>query len=306
MNSQSQLKAILQASGLSQEDLARRLDVSFVTLNTWANGKSEPRKKAQESIQALYFDIIGFDTVDQEELKRQKQIVTSLYTTAQAISGNESVLNKLILHLTYHTNTIEGSTMTLADTEDVLFNNQVLTNRTQIEQAEARNHQAALLWLLEEIKKKDFVFTEETVKGLHLRLMNSILGDAGQYRHHSVRIMGTQVTVANHLKVPNLMSGLQETIAEKNDIVAGLARTHATFEKIHPFSDGNGRVGRLIMLAQALQAGIVPPLVLKERRRAYYKYLEMAQTKEVFGPLEFFIAESVQTSNQLLFGSTAS
>ncbi len=306
MNSQAQLKAILQASGLSQEELARRLNVSFVTLNTWANGKSEPRKKAQDSIQALYFDIVGFDSVDQEGLNHQKQVAASLHTTARAISGDESVLNKLILHLTYHTNTIEGSTMTLADTEDVLFNNQVLTNRTQIEQAEARNHQAALLWLLEELQKKGFAITEEVVKGLHLRLMNGILSDAGEYRRHSVRIMSTHVTVANYLKVPNLMNDLLTTIAKKGDIIKSLAQTHAVFEKVQPFSDGNGRVGRLIMLAQALQAGIVPPLVLKERRRAYYKYLEMAQTKEAFGPLEFFIAESVQASNQLLFGSAAS
>jgi len=302
MNHQTRLKSILHASGWSQEELARRLNVSFVTLNTWVNGKSEPRKKAQESIQELYFDIVGFDSVDQEKLDSQKQFATSLRTTAQAITRDESVLNKLILHLTYHTNTIEGSTMTLVDTEEVLFNNQVLRNRTQIEQAEARNHQAALLWLLDELQKKDFAITEDVAKGLHLRLMNGILGDAGQYRRHSVRIMGTRVMVANHLKVSDLMSELVGTaITEQDDVVASLARAHAAFEKIHPFSDGNGRVGRLIMLAQALRANVVPPLVVKEKRRAYYKYLEMAQTKEEFGPLEFFVAESMQTSNQLLF-----
>jgi len=212
------------------------------------------------------------------------------------------VLNKLILHLTYHTNTIEGSTMTLADTEEVLFNNQVLANRTQIEQVEARNHQAALLWLLDGIQTKGFALTEDIVKGLHLRLMNGILSDAGQYRRHSVRIMGTRVTVANYLKVPDLMADLMKNISnERQDVITGLAQAHAVFEKIHPFSDGNGRVGRLIMLAQALQVGNIPPLVLKEKRRAYYKYLEMAQTKEELGPLEFFIAESIQSSNHLLF-----
>ncbi len=302
MNYQTQLKSILQASGWSQEELARRLDVSFVTLNTWVNAKSEPRKKAQDSIQALYFDIVGFDSVDREELDGRKKIAASLHTSVRAIAGDELALNKLILYLTYHTNTIEGSTMTLADTEEVLFNNQVLTNRTQVEQAEARNHQAALLWLLGELRKKDFVLTEDTIKGLHLRLMNGILSDAGQYRRHSVRIMGTQVAVANYLKVPSAMSELLSvTINEYGDIVTRLARVHAAFEKIHPFSDGNGRVGRLLMLAQALRSGIVPPLVVKEKRRAYYKYLEMAQTKEEFGPLEFFVAESIYASNQLLF-----
>jgi Fic family protein/DNA-binding XRE family transcriptional regulator len=302
MDYPTQLKSILQASGWSQEELARNLNVSFVTLNTWVNGKSEPRKKARQSIQELYFDIVGFDDVDQEKLTQQKRLAISLRATARMIAHDEAVLNKLILHLTYHTNTIEGSTMTLADTEDVLFNDRVLTNRTQIEQAEARNHQAALLWLLDELQKKDFILTEELIKGLHLRLMNGILSDAGQYRRHSVRIMGTHVTVANYLKVPDLMNKLANASTQKQtDIIAGLAQIHAAFEKIHPFSDGNGRVGRLIMLAQALRAGIVPPLVVKEKRRAYYKYLEMAQTSAEFGPLEFFIAESISTANHLLF-----
>jgi Fic family protein len=53
-----------------------------------------------------------------------------------------------------------------------------------------------------------------------------------------------------------------------------LARQHAVFEKIHPFADGNGRVGRLIMFIQALEdTGIIPPVIVKERRQAYYRCL---------------------------------
>jgi len=51
----------------------------------------------------------------------------------QEVIDNEEVLNRLILNLTYHTNTIEGSTMTLDDTKEVLFNNKILTNRTQVD-----------------------------------------------------------------------------------------------------------------------------------------------------------------------------
>jgi len=79
-----------------------------------------------------------------------------------------------------------------------------------------------------------------------------------------------------------------------------LAKTHAEFEAIHPFSDGNGRTGRLLMLAQALRAGLVPPLIVKERRYAYYKYLEAAQTKQNFKPLELFLAQSIQFCQQLI------
>jgi len=54
------------------------------------------------------------------------------------------------------------------------------------------------------------------------------------------------------------------------------------------------------MLAQALRAGLVPPLIVKERRYAYYKYLEAAQTKQNFKPLELFLAQSIQFCQQLI------
>lgn len=302
MNYSQQLKSILKASGWSQEELARRLNVSFVTLNAWVNERSEPRKKAADSIQVLYFQIVGADEIDVAELKAKKRAASALKTTVKKILLDKEILDKLTLHLTYHTNTIEGSTMTLADTEAVLFDHKTLTNRTQVEQAEARNHQAAFLWLLSELEKNNFNISEQVIKGLHLRLMNGIMENAGQYRNHGVRIMGTQVTVANYARIQPSMDEFIKNIQQAGeDVIELLSITHATFEKIHPFSDGNGRVGRLIMLAQALKAGLVPPLVLKERRIAYYRYLELAQTKDNPLPLELFVAEAIITSNELLF-----
>ncbi len=304
MNHSKQLKAILDASGWTQEDLAKHLSVSFVTLNSWVNAKSKPRKKALESIRLLYFDVLGADSLDIGYLEKLKEDVEHLNIKISQITENEEVFDNLILYLTYHTNVIEGSTMTLDDTREVLFENRTLTNRTQVEQAEARNHKAALVWLLSELQSKSFVIDEDLIKGLHLRLMNGIIENAGVYRNHSVRIMGAHVTVANYQKIPELVQKLLMKInvnVEKKEIIEKMSETHAIFEKIHPFSDGNGRVGRLLMLAQALQTGIVPPLVLKERRRAYYKYLEIAQTQDNLMPLQLFIAESVVAANELLF-----
>lgn len=97
--------------------------------------------------------------------------------------------------------------------------------------------------------------------------------------------MGSRVTLANWPKIPDLLEELVADIKSDNsDTIEGIANIHARFEQIHPFSDGNGRTGRLIMLAQALSAGLVPPLVTKERKFAYYKYLELAQTKEEYKP----------------------
>jgi Fic family protein len=305
MDYRKQLASIIDLSGWSQEQLAHTLGVSFPTLNSWVNGRSEPRAKAANRIQALYLDIVGADDIDLNVLAQTKAEASKLKLTAKEMLSDAKKLDKLTLHLTYHTNTIEGSTMTLADVEEVLFEHKVLTNRTAIEQAEARNHQAALYWLIEQLAEQGngFRVTEELILGLHLRLMNGIIGDAGQYRSHAVRIMGANVPLANHIKVPELLVQLVDDIQEsQTDLIHDLASTHARFEKIHPFSDGNGRTGRLVMLAQALHRGIMPPLIAKERKQAYYKYLEAAQLREVYGPLELFVAESMFYTEKLLDG----
>lgn len=297
------LESVLKASGWSQEQLARELGVSFVTLNAWLNKRAQPRKKALVRIEALFIDVTGAESVNETQLANINAQVQSLRLDTKQLIGEREMLDKLTLHLTYHTNTIEGSTMTLSDVREVIFEHKVLTNRTAIEQTEARNHQAALYWLLEMLvdKGKGFVINEELILGLHLRLMNGIIGDAGAYRKHAVRIMGTHVPLANWQKIPALIAEFTNSErAKSTDIACTLAISHAQFEKIHPFSDGNGRVGRLLILAQALHAGKVPPLIAKERRLAYYKYLERAQIYDDHLALELFIAQSMLFADNVL------
>lgn len=302
MNYLEKLNRILVATSWSQEELSRQLKVSFPALNAWLNERSVPRRSAISRIDELYLSVIGAEDVSEDELEDKKKQALSMRLTASSIIKDADLLERLTIHLTYHTNTIEGSTMTMADVKDVLYQDKVLSNRTAIEQAEARNHQAALYWLLDELTiNKEFTITEDLIFGLHLRLMNGIVGDAGQYRKHSVRIMGAHVPLANWQKVPNLITDYTQSLKDgESDLIAVLAKSHAVFEKIHPFSDGNGRTGRLLTLAQALSNGIAPPIIPKERKQAYYKYLELAQVHDKYRPLELFIAESIINCQQLL------
>ncbi|CAN5688327.1 hypothetical protein BH23PAT2_BH23PAT2_08570 [soil metagenome] len=302
MKYHAQLLEILRASKWSQEVLAQKLGVSFATLNSWVNERSVPRKKAIAAVDKLYVQIVGSISVDDAELSSAKKAATKLRITPKTLIRDKPLLDKLTLHLTYHTNTIEGSTMTISDVEEVIFDHKILANRTAIEQAEARNHQAALTWLVDELAhNQHFVIDKDLMVNIHIRLMNGIISDAGKFRNHSVRIMGSHVPLANWQKIPELVDLLSSGLQQKdNDIISVLATTHAKFEQIHPFSDGNGRTGRLLMLAQALNNGLVPPLVLKERKYAYYKYLELAQTQDKLEPLELFIAESMQSTHALL------
>ncbi|MCL2282175.1 MAG: Fic family protein [Fibromonadales bacterium] len=295
------LKEILANAQWSQERLAHNLEVSFSTLNSWINGRAKPRLKAVKKIDEAYLDIVGRTGIDEEFLNMVKKQALAQKITVMEIIKNTALLDKLTLFLTYHTNTIEGSTLTLSEVKEVLDDdNKVLSNKTAREQIETRNHRAAMFYLLDELASqgKKFKWTEQIIFNIHLRLMNTIISNAGSYRNHGVRILGSSVVLANHASVNRLMD---ELIADLNtspkDIIEHIAKLHSRFEHIHPFSDGNGRTGRLIMFAQALQNNIMPPLIVKERKRAYYKYLEISPNN--CDLLSLFVAESIVAASDI-------
>lgn len=305
MRANQLLQEILRSSGLTQEQLARRLEVPVRTLSAWLSEQTSPRAKNLSAIQLLHCEIVGTTEIDQIRLAETEQIALAKHMSIKKLLSRSELLDTLTVHLTYHTNTIEGSTMTLADVEEVLHDdNRVLTNKTAREQIEARNHRTALYFLLDALNDagKHFQWSEELILQTHVRLMNTLVSDAGLYRRHGVRIMGSRVTTANYLSIPAQMAKLVALMNQqpKGNPIPWLAQVHASFEQIHPFSDGNGRTGRLILFIQALQCGLMPPLVAKERKRAYYTYLEMAQVHSELALLRLFLAESIILSGKLV------
>ena len=77
------------------------------------------------------------------------------------------------------------------------------------------------------------------------------------------------------------------------DIIASVANVHSQFEQIHPFSDGNGRVGRLLLNAMLLKANFVPAIIRQEQKRLYYIYLYKAQTQNDQSQLEDFLCTAI-------------
>lgn len=297
MTIRQKLEIIQKTFGLTQTKLAEKFGVSFATFNSWWTGKSEPRLKKQFAIDELFGEVTGQKIIPTNQLIAKKQVLQKKSLTHKdvinEILNNPDIRDQFILKLTYHSNSIEGSTLSEPDTAAVLFDNTALPNKSLAEQLEAKNHQTALNYLFDHIAKKEKI-DEELVLKLHSILMNGVRSDAGAYRNHAIRITGVNLPTANYMSVPKLILEVITLVSMKTeDIITLSTSVHSKFEQIHPFSDGNGRVGRLLMNAMLLKANFAPAIIRQEQKRLYYTYLYKAQTKENYDQLEDFLCEAI-------------
>ena len=304
MTIKEKLQFIQKLSGLTQTELARRLGVTFAALNRWIKGKAVPRRKAQERIDELYKEHSGEKQIPKTLLEAKKAIVLRKRkdhrNVLKEIMNNPDILDQFYLSLTYHSNRIEGNSLSENDTAAILFENAALPNKSLVEQLEAKNHQAALEYLFKYLTEKKLL-TEELILKLHGILMNAIRSDAGIYRNHGVRILGTNVPTANYLKISVFMSELIQDINHGlKDAIANISSIHSRFEQIHPFADGNGRIGRLLMHAMLLKTNLPPAVIKQEKKRLYKAYLNKAQLKGDVSLLEDFICDAALEGYKIL------
>lgn len=304
MTVQEKLKIIQRNTGLNQTELSQKLGVSYVSFSKWWNGHTLPRNKALLQIDSLYLEVTGQKIIPKDYLVGKKENLFNYSKKhsdiVKEIISNPDIRDQFMLKLTYHSNSIEGSTLTENDTAAILFDNTALPNKTLIEQLEAKNHQTALLYLFNHLTKKGII-DESLILKLHSILMNGIYDDAGFYRRHGVRIVGANVPTANYLKVPELMKDLVRNIQKENtDAITHTSIIHSIFEKIHPFPDGNGRIGRLLMIAMLLKVNLAPAVIHQENKQLYYTYLNKAQTKDDASQLEDFVCDAILDGFKIL------
>ncbi|MEK7660273.1 MAG: Fic family protein [Patescibacteria group bacterium] len=298
MDIQEKLLLLQQLSGLSQDALARRLGVSFAAYNRWVNGRARPRAQAVRKIDALFAQHAGLHIVSDSTRSPKVQLLSARRKAhprpLKVIQAHPDIRDAFLLALTFHTNRIEGSTLTEAETAAILFAQGRSPRKSVIEQLEAKNHQAALEYMFTYVAKGKPI-SEAFILRCHEILLNAIRDDAGMYRNHPVRIVGSNIPTANYLKVPARMSELVKKIQRKakSEIISHAAAVHAEFEQIHPFADGNGRVGRLLMHAMLLKAHFPPAVITQQKRGQYMKALQRAQQDDEMGPLVDVSADAV-------------
>lgn len=178
---------------------------------------------------------------------------------------------EFMVEFTYNSNAIEGNTLTLKETAMVL-EGMTIDQKPLKDHLEAVGHRDAFLYI-EEIADKDEVLDEFIIKKIHSLVLMNQPEDKGVFRKIPVRIMGAYTQPVQPYLIEPKMTELLAVNEERKvsmETIERIARFHLEFEGIHPFIDGNGRTGRLVMNLDLIRNGYPPINVKFADRKKYY------------------------------------
>ncbi|WP_029905976.1 Fic family protein [Mycoplasmopsis opalescens] len=187
---------------------------------------------------------------------------------------NRKQLDEIAILLTHSSCAIEGNTFTLQETRQVFKDafNDIGSLKSIREVYEIINFKEVIEYI--KSNYQDLEINKETILKLHKIVMTNLLNNNGSFRDHNVRINHSQVISYDwsviHYKLDKLNDWYNQTINQPNiNKKAVILEYHARFEKIHPFSDGNGRTGRAIILLQQFQNNLEFWYVNVKDKKAY-------------------------------------
>jgi Fic family protein len=185
---------------------------------------------------------------------------------------------------TWGTNTIEGNSLSRREVEDLLLEGKSVARRPFGDVLETAQHQRALLGLFRRVSQPVGLVT---ILELHEEVFRGVKPDAGMWRRVNVRITGSKLALPRWEKVMPLLGEWVREFSRRDATEAEVfelgAWMHESFEEIHPFNDGNGRVGRLLLNLFFLKRNWPPVTVTPEHRDDYIDALEAGHGRDLRG-----------------------
>lgn len=201
----------------------------------------------------------------------------------------QRLAEEFTVEYTYNSNAIEGNTLTLRET-DMVLRGLTIDQKPLKDHMEAVGHKEAFDFVRELVQKAEPI-SERIIKQIHYLVLADKKDDRGVYRRVPVRIMGARhVPVQPYLIASQMEQLIEHYTSSTERIVTKLARFHIEFEGIHPFIDGNGRTGRLLVNLELMKAGF-PPIDIKfTDRLAYYNAFDEYHVKHDLSAMEKLFA----------------
>jgi len=219
-----------------------------------------------------------------------------------SLKQREELFRQLRISITHHSNAMEGTTLSFGETKELLELGHTAGHKPLGEQLVILGFAKAYDVIVREASNKENIINNSFIKDIHAIMFEDALKVApeyvskpvGAYRLDERYIKGVDIKLSLPNTISNDLENLLYRFNSNNMSLLNIAEFHILFERVHPFADGNGRVGRLIMAFQAIQNNIVPPLIENEHRD---EYLTAINDKD---ELCKFIDESIQNSMALL------
>lgn len=205
-----------------------------------------------------------------EELKKRRPL-----TEGELERLNEEFLTEY----TFNSNAIEGNTLTLRET-DMVLKGLTIDKKSLKEHLEVIGHREAFDFI-KQLVNENAEITENVIKDIHYLVLADKKEDRGKYRRVPVQIMGSaHEPVQPYLIIPKMEELLQKYKKSNEDTVTKLARFHIEFEGIHPFIDGNGRTGRLLINLELMKKGYPPINIKFSDKLKYYEAFDEYHLKD--------------------------
>lgn len=199
-------------------------------------------------------------------------------------------MDDLFVRMSHHSSAIENNTISLPETVSIILHHTVPNKVSLRELYEIDNHRYAMQYLFDpDTLEKEF--TMDILLETHSLLMNRLHHERGKFKTEVNYVKGADFDTTKPSETPLVMKQWVDNISyrmgltnKKEDIIQLVCESHIEFERIHPFADGNGRTGRLMMNYILLKNDIAPLIIEKEEKERYIFFLS-TQDAEGFSAL---------------------
>lgn len=284
------IKKYRENKKMTQAEVAEILNVKPGTISKYELGILEPNVESLKKL-AEIFDVTIDELVNENEFDISKINILEVLREQKKMKLKGNLYHNTQISFAYNTNHIEGSKLSEEQTRYIYETNSLVTEKNSITDLddiiEATNHFKLVDYMLDVADKP---LTEKMIKEFH-KILKDGTSDSkkdwfvvGDYKKLANEVGGLKTTDPKN--VEKEMKKLLEWYNSKKEVsINDIIEFHSRFEKIHPFQDGNGRVGRIIAFKECLKNNIVPFIILDEDKLFYYRGLNQYQTNKEKGYL---------------------
>ena len=296
------IKLYRESKKMTQMEIAELLGVKPATVSKYESGALEPNIESLKKLSEI-FDISIDELLKEDNFNISKINILEVLREQKNMKLKGNLYHNTQITFAYNTNHIEGSKLTEDQTRYIYETNTLIAEKDSItdldDVLETANHFKLVDYMLDIANKK---LTEDIIKEFHEILKEGTSDSRKDW-----------FVVGNYKKLPNEVGGLKTTDPKnverdmkkliewynslKQVTINEIIEFHAKFEKIHPFQDGNGRVGRIIMFKECLKNNIIPFIILDKDKLFYYRGLNQYQSNKEKG---YLIDTCLNAQNQYI------